>query len=333
MRVRASIRDIAQQTGLSVATVSFVLNDKPKAASFSEATRARVLEAAAELGYRPNIAARRLRSPERETLFIGIAATSNPRIPLLDAAFAAAQAYADQGLTPIQVTFEPFRFDQLHALPGLMDGSRFNGLIIANSSPADEAFLATHEIAVPAILFLRHIPTCNYIDVTNYESGKAAAEFLLCQGRRHLHVLSSDHTVQANEEKQRGFAQALQELGLPLKVTRAPSTESGGCQAMSAVLCSGHPCDGVFAISDHMAVGAMHALRLAGRRIPDDIAIIGHDDRDVARYAAPPLTTFRMPLAQMAKDAVSALVGILTGETNGLVQRTYPTELVVRQST
>jgi LacI family transcriptional regulator len=333
LKRRVSMRDIAQQTGLSVSAVSLILNNKPKALGFSEIARARVRETAEKLGYCPHVAARRLRSSEQEPLCIGLAGTPTPRGLFLNALFAAAQTYAEQTSIPIQVVFEPYRAGQLHTLPGLMDGLRFNGLIIANSSPADELYLATHEIAVPAILFLRHIPTCHYIDATNYDSGRTAAELLLREGRRRLYILCQHDIIQADEEKRRGFAQVLQEADLPILVTRASSDVLGGCQAMAAVLDSGSPCDGVFAVSDALAFGAMHALRQAGQHIPDDVAIVGHGDLEMARFTAPPLTTFRMLLTQMAQDAVSTLVGIISGKINALVQHTYPSELVLREST
>jgi DNA-binding LacI/PurR family transcriptional regulator len=334
MRRRPSLRDIAQRTGLSLSTVSVVLNNKARASAFAEATRARVLEAAQELGYQPNLAARRLRSSQRETLSIGLAVGLNPSASMLRASVDAAQWCAEQSSVPIQLSIEPFVPGKLCELPGLNDGLRYNGLIVANSSAEDMGFLATNKLAMPTVLFNRHHEACNYVSAANFQSGRAAAEFLLRRGRRYPWVLCNQGATQVIEERCQGFLQGLQEAGLPpLVMTGEGSGEIGGYEAMSALLDKGYPCDAIFAVTDFVAIGAMHVLRKAERRIPEDITIIGHDDEQAAAFAAPPLTTYRMPRRQMAQDAVSALVGILSGEIHGLVQRTYESELVVREST
>lgn len=328
-----SIRDIAQEVGLSPATVSLVLNHKAEALRISDAAQERVLEAAERLGYRPNLAARRLRSAQRETLFIALATAIQAPLSILSSAFAGAQLYARSSAVPIQITVEAFDRGKLGELPGLMDGLRYNGAVIANSAPEDDVFLATHEPAVPVVLFNRHVEGLSYIDATNLESGRMAARRLLQQGRRHLCVLYAETLTQSTLERKRGFCEVVEQAGLPaLAVSGDSFSELGGYQGMTTLLASGKPCDGLFAVGDYMAAGAMRALREAGRRIPDDVAVVGHDNLDVASFTVPPLTTINLPLVEMAQEAVAALVKLIAGGESGPIQHTYPTELVVRQS-
>jgi DNA-binding LacI/PurR family transcriptional regulator len=183
-------------------------------------------------------------------------------------------------------------------------------------------------------VFNRHIEGRNYIDATNAWSGRHAAEYLIERGRKSLCVLYAAGLTQSTDERRQTFLEAAQQHGLqqPAEAIGSAFSEDGGYEAMTTFLATGRPCDGVFCVGDYMAVGAMHALRTAGRRIPDDVAVIGHDNVDVARYMVPPLTTYHLPLMDMAHAAMEVLVGILTGELEEPVQRVFKTTLVARES-
>lgn len=328
------MQDIAEEVGVSPATVSLVLNNKATALRISSVVQTSVWEAAQRMGYRPNLSARRLRSSSPASLTIALVSPREAPLALLSAVFRGVLHYAAASPVPLQIMVESFAFGCLCDLSGLYDGLRFNGAIIANTSHADDAFLARQELPLPVVLFARHMDNRSYVDATNYRSGREAAAHLLARGRRRLCVLSCAVTTQARDERRRGFLDALRDAGQPApREAIAPTfDEHGGCRAMAACLADGRDCDGVFTLYDYMAFGAMRALRQAGRRIPADVAVVGHDDADMASFVEPPLTTFHMPLEEMARTAAAGLVDILIGEKTEPVQQVFETTLVLRES-
>jgi DNA-binding LacI/PurR family transcriptional regulator len=329
-----SMKEIARRAGVAQSTVSRILSGAESRVPISEETRARVAAVMKEMSYRPNLLARRLRSVEPHSLFIALATASQAPLVVLSSVYYGAVLYASSSPVPIQLTVEPYGRGQLKDLPGLLSMSRFNGAIIANSSPEDDRFLASQGVAVPVIVFNRRVDGCNYIDSTNAQSGRLAAEYLIQRGRRHLCVLYAAMLTQSTDLRRQAFLEAAQQHGLPrpAEAVGAIFSEDGGYEAMTSFLATGQPCDAVFCVGDYMAVGAMHALRVAGRRIPDDVSVIGHDNVDMTRYTVPPLTTFDLPLMDMAQAAMAALVGILTGEVAEPVQQVFETRLVIRES-
>jgi len=329
----ARMQDIATEVGVSPATVSLVLNNKAASLRISSGVQAAVWDAAQRMGYRPNLSARRLRS-SAAGLTIALVSGHETSLSVLNSVHAGAQRYAQVSSVPIQITIESFAAGRLADLQGLSNGSRFHGAIVANTGLDDDAYLASHRLPMPLVLFTRHVDGCSYIDATNVASGRIAADVLVKRGCRRLAVLSCAMVTQARADRRLGFKQAVADAGLPqpADIVSAEFNERGGYEAMSAFLATGQPCDGVFVIYDYMAIGAMCALRRSGRRVPDDVAVVGHDDLDMASYVEPPLTTIHMPLTEMAEDAASTLVRILIGELAEPVQRTYQTYLVARAS-
>ena len=311
------IQDIASEVGVSPATVSLVLNNKGNALRISPGVQAAVLEAAQRMGYRPNLSARRLRSSTPEGLILALLTAREASFSLLHSVFAGAQRYANESPVPLQITVESFAQGKLSALAGLTNGMRFNGAIIANSGPEDDAFVVSHDLPMPVILFARHTEGHSCVDATDYASGRMAAELLLKRGRRHLCLIRSGQPTQAREDRCRGFIDVAIASGYPppLEATAPTFDEQGGYTAITTLLSSKQVFDGIFALFDYIAIGAICALRQA-----------------IARYVEPPLTTFHMPLVEMAYDAAASLVGILLGELKEPICHTFQTTLVERQS-
>ena len=328
------MEDIAREVGVSRVTVSVVLNNRGEELRISKRVQDEVWKAARRLGYRPNVLARRLRSAEPSMLFIALATARQAPLTILSSVYTGADLFASKSQVPIQLTVESFSQGQLENLPGLLDGLRFNGAIISNSAPEDEVFLEKQELPIPVIVFNRYVQNLSYINATNRASGHMAAELLIQHGRRNLCILQNAKLTQSTDERRSGFLEKLEEAGFPPPTTIVGDSfsERGGNEGMASFLERKQPCDAVFAVGDYMALGAMHAIRKADRRIPDDVAVIGHDNVDMAGYANPALTTLHLPLEEMAQDAATTLVQILIGEVKGPIQRTYDTYLVKRES-
>lgn len=171
-----------------------------------------------------------------------------------------------------------------------------------------------------------------YVDVDNRGGAAQAAEHLLASGRRCIATIAGPPDLSASADRRHGFAQALNAAGLPGAYTAyGDFTFASGAHAMAWLLRRTPQIDAVFVASDAMAAGALQALRRAGRRIPDDVAIVGFDDAPIAEQTRPRLTTVRQPIEELGATAARLLLESLNGqgEAKNLV---LPTELVIRDS-
>lgn len=329
------IVDIAHRLDISPATVSAVLNYKAEAGRISKKTQAAVWKAVREMGYQPNIAARRLRSDggTGATVYLAIVSSSETPLVVVGSVFRGVQLFAAESDIPLQLTIETFYPGHLNSLPGLLNGSRFNGAVIANTALEDDEFLARTDFPVPLVVFLRQIERQSYVSSDGFQSGYLAGKLLLEKNRRRLAALVPTSTTQARRERLAGYYRALEEGG----ITEIPKlagefTEQGGYQAMVNFLQAGGQCDGLFAVGDIMAFGAIAAIKQSGLTIPGDIALIGHDDLEMAPFTDPPLTTFHLPVVEMAHEAARILVSLLDQTDSKPIHRVYPAGLVMRGS-
>jgi LacI family transcriptional regulator len=179
-----------------------------------------------------------------------------------------------------------------------------------------------------------HYPNLPTVATTNIEGGRSATRHLIDNGRRRIAMLNGPHDFGCNRDRLAGYKSALQKAGLqfdPKLVVDSDFKESGGASAMTALLAADPKLDGVFVANDVMAFGAMRALRNAGRRIPDDVAVVGFDDIPASAMTHPPLSTVRQPLYEMGRTAASMVMAAVRGES--ITKRIeLPTSLVVRES-
>jgi len=338
---RPTHRDIARLASTSQATVSLVLANRDGPMRISVATREAVLDAARELGYVPDLSARRLRQKQGASLAPSVVmAVLHPAASGLGTTtrvLEAAQAALAVQAPGSQLVLEEYSPGSLFEHPGLVAAARFHCAVVTGLTPQDERFLDETDLLVPLVAFQRRLERCAYVDVDNVAGGEAATRHLIDRGRRRIAALSyAFPPSRAQTARLDGYRRALAAAGLPTgPVELAPTIDAaGGARAMRAVLesCAGRDVDAVFALSDELAAGAMHALRELGRRIPDAVAIVGYDDLSYGVFLDPPLTTVRLPHAEMARAAVSWLVEAVPGRATAVLQRVHQPELVVRRS-
>ena len=247
------------------------------------------------------------------------------------------QQFAARSELPIQLTIETFRRGHVNELPGLLDGTRFNGAILANTAPEDDAFLASATLPLPIVVFLREVEGQSWVSSRPRSVGAQAAEVFLSSGRSRPAVLVPADQTQVRRERQEGYVQALAKAGFApdeiVELVGESFSQEGGYRAVEQYLRGGGRFDSLFAVGDIMAFGALPAIKAAGLRIPEDVAVIGHDDLEMAQYVDPPLTTFRLPLIDMARDAAAMVLEMLNQRYHATVHRVYDAELIVRRST
>jgi LacI family transcriptional regulator len=325
----ANIFDVAKKSGLSVVTVSRVINNT---ASVREGNRQKVLKAMEELNYQPNTNAQSL--VRGRTGIIGLTITT-----LNDSFYdgvikAANRKLAEQGYflaLSIQDTDEDGGVSNF-----LFQKDRVDGIIVL--SPLDEEGYITEltRKGIPFILLdnQQEHKGLSSVIVDNYQGGYEATKHLIELGHTRIAHISGPTLYLSVKERRRGYMQALSEAGLtPYAVENSGFTVSGGYEVTHKWLQEGIVPTAIFAADDFIALGTIHALGEAGLRVPHDVSVVGYDDQTLASGFFPRLTTVRQPEAELGEIGVELLLKQINGtlpEHN--VTRLSP-QLLVREST
>lgn len=344
----ATLRDIARHANTSVTTVSLVLNGNAGAVRISEATRQQVLEAARTLGYSPNIMARRLRGTidERGTFMIGVLLPLDERLTITLRSLGTIRRKLDDwareaGAPPPDVLIETYRGGHLDQVESLTRSLRYNGVILYNTLPTDDQWLASvGPLMVPLVLVQRSIAGHSWVNTDNRHMGMRVAAHLLQHGQR-LAAVTPAVPAAAQSARVEGFAQhVFQETGIAqanLPVVRGAFSEAGGYEATRRLLADlagqNKPLPtGLFVTADLMAVGALRMLKEAALRIPNDIAVVGYDDDPFAPFTDPPLSTVNASLEASAERAVDILLTLIQTRSTEPITHLLDSQLVLRQS-
>jgi DNA-binding LacI/PurR family transcriptional regulator len=170
-----------------------------------------------------------------------------------------------------------------------------------------------------------------YVDNDNVGGAEKAVRHLLDSGRRRIATIAGPQDMTAGQDRLAGYREALQEAGFEPRAAHGDFTERSGFEAACALLEAEPKLDAIFGASDLMARGALRALRQAGRRVPEDVAVVGFDDLGVAQATDPPLSSVRQPIEQVARDLVRLLLARVDGAA--VQSLTLPTTLTLRAST
>lgn len=332
----ATMHDVARVAGVSIKTVSNVVNDYPYV---SEATRARVLSAISELDYRPNLSARGLRSGRSG--LIGLAVPSLQENYFAELAHAVIRAAEGHNLRVVVETTGEERDAELRAVdrsgqPRFLDGLLFSPVSLGQD---DVDRLQTD---LPLVLLGERIfggPT-DHVAMHNVTAAQAAVDHLLEIGRTRIAVIGAhpgdEADVNSATLRLRGYQRALEAASLPVDPELIRRTgrwnRATGAESAAELMASGVHFDAVFALNDTLGLGALRALTASGLRVPDDVAVIGFDNIDESRYAYPSMSSLDPGREEIAQRAVDLLAErIRSGEQGGPPRTIKPEFRVVRR--
>jgi len=326
--------EVARRAGVSRSTVSVVLNDRTSIA-IAPATRQRVLDAARELGYVPSAAARQLASGRARTIGLVITYAEHLKTDAFvpQALYSLNHAAHRRGFRVLVEALEDVTAPD--AYQQLVRGKQIDGLIVLNPREDDARLPKLIADGFPVVV-IGHAPVGPQVDVDNVGSARHLVEHLLHLGRRSIATLPyAPLAHHSSAMRLDGWRAALQDAGLDAGadwVETADFSADSGRAATERLLARVRP-DALFAGNDVVAFGAMTALRSAGLRIPDDVAVVGFDDVPLAAHACPPLTTVRLPAVEMGRRAAERLIRRIEGRDDPAdTAAPLATELVIRAS-
>lgn len=329
-----TLKELARLAGVHPSTVSRVLNAEA-GVRLSAATRERVFELARETGYRPNHTARSLK--RRQTLVIGVLIPdiSNPLFASMfrgveDAAFA-------RGYNALLCSTDdrPGRLDR-HVR--LLSERQVDGLILATARCHDETVAWLRERDEAFVLLNRRTAEHaeRYVVGDDFGGAELATRHLLAVGCRRVAHLAGPDSVMTGQLRRRGYRRALEADGLgedPALVAECDFTEAGGYRATRGLLERAPQPDGIFAVNDMAALGALDALDERGLDVPGDVALVGFNDVPLAARVSPALTTVRVPIYAMGAAAAEMLIDLLGDRAAPAAGRVLESRLIVRAST
>lgn len=327
-----TIKEVADLAGVSVQTVSMVINDKP---GVTDKTRARVLAAVQTLGYRPFSVGRSLRTRKTRTLALVISDIANPSFAKM--ASSAEQLAHTHGYSLVVYNTQDDVAREADYIRKAIDRWIDGILFVAAQDEVDG--LNTLLAANLPVVVIDRIPA-GYsgpsITLDNIAAGRMAVEHLIELGHRHIAHISGPRSLRLVRERLQGFCETLDAHGLSCPPTHLGEGNwecESGYLAMQRILAAGPRPTALFAANDRMAIGAIRSAQEAGLCVPADISFVGLDDIEVSAYQNPPLTTVRQSFTDLATLGVSMLLDLIQQTTPENPQAVIRPELIVRQST
>ncbi len=331
MSIRTTMADVARESGVSLMTVSRVINGK---VDVSEDTRQRVLEVIDRLDYRPSGIARSLATRRTGTIGLVMPDVSNPFFSDVARGVTTAAYREDYNVFLCSSEEDSHReLDLLHSL----EEKRIDGLILCSSRLADEVLAAALANFPSAVLVNRRWRETGVGTVlADDETGaRMLVAHLLHSGRRRIGLLAGPPMSHSGSARLRGYQRALATAGFSCEdalVQPCAPVVNGGLDAALTLLAAQPQIDALFCYNDLVAVGALQACARLGRRVPDDVAVAGFDDIPLAALMTPALTTCRVPRYELGVRATEVLLTQIDGRPGECCEVVVPVEMVVRAS-
>ncbi|MEU7803950.1 LacI family DNA-binding transcriptional regulator [Micromonospora arborensis] len=327
-----TIADVAARAGVSKTTVSRVLNGKGEV---GVRTADRVRAVINALGYVPS--ARAVGLARGRTRVVGMLVPALTWPWMGEVLQGAADVVEAEGYGMLLFTCTNGD-ESMRRFASQVSAKSFDGLLVVEPEGTLDYITELHERGLPVILIddRGHQPGFPSVRTTNESGARAAAAHLLSHGRKRPLVVTGLRRFGCTRERLAGFANGYADAGLPIDpalVVEGDFTFECGRAAVERLLADGVPFDAVFAHNDLSAAGALQALRDAGRRVPDDVAVVGFDDLPLAGHTHPPLSSVRQPLREMGAAAARTLIAHLAGTPLPDTPTVIPTSFTVRAST
>lgn len=329
----ATLAEVAKAAGVSIATASRALNNSTRVSP--EAYQS-VCAAASRLGYRRHRAA--WGKTQQKVRAVAAVIHAGHRMLFTEPFFArligAAELELAQHQIPLLVTSTSGTLTE--TVGRYLRGGHVDGLIVVSDHGPLPLSSSLATLGLPIVVVGRplHPSPVPYVDAENRAGARTAVEYLIAQGRRSIAHIAAPPDTGVGADRLFGYRDAMRAIGATdVPIAYGDWGQVSAAHAMQRLLDQRPQLDAVFAASDVMAAGALRCLTRAGRRVPDDVALIGFDDHALAQQLRPSLTTVRQPVEELATVAVCRLLAAMRGEQENQDPVVLPTELILREST
>lgn len=332
----ATIKDVAKLSGVSTATVSFVLNGLGTEKKISETTQKKILEAARELNYQPNMMAKRLRTSNNKQYTIGIYWAFDYRAYSLARFLLGIQEEILKKQYPIDIVICPYENDKLYEKKDLFNFSSYNAAIIATTSPADMEYLKKHTPSMPVVLFNRTLDDYFSVGIDNEGAGKKAALHFINEGISNIASILSNDIYLAGDQRYNGFVEALKSHNITISEENLIITNNdiqGGIKAAEEILKLENPPKAIYCGTDYISHGLVHAFNKKGVKIPEDVQIItvGYNNIEYSLYNDSAILYIDVPIEKMAVESFKLIYDILEGNENKPRSIIIDTDLILQK--
>ena len=332
---RPSLEDVARKAGVSRSTVSRVINNDP---NVKTSTREHVLKIIEQERYNPSAVARSMVTGR--TQVIGVVVPHEYHVFFNDPYYFPALLEGVSGTATerdyaMLLWIRQSGEDEGIFYRRILQNGLMDGVIIASASTRNPLVTYLLDMNVPLAMVERpgiHDDKVSYVTIDNVGATRAVIDHLISSGRRRIALVAGNQDNMDGRERLESFQDTMREAGLPDDLIVNGEFQSVAAYEATKTLLD-KDIDAIFACSDMMAQGVYSALQEAGRRIPDDIAVVGFDDLPTAVHLTPPLTTVRQPLCEKGAEATGLLLDQIEGKLLEAKHVVLPTTLIIREST
>ena len=331
---KVSIRDIGKELGISITTVSFILNGKAKEKRISEALTKKVLEFVKEVNFKPNMMAQGLRTGKSKIICLMVEDISNNLLFAQVARLIEEEAH-NKGYRIIYCSTDNKKEKAIELIQLFRDRS-IDGYIITPPEGIEDEVQSLLDEGIPIVLIDRNLPqlTCNHVVIDNLNSTHEAISHLISNGFKNIAfiTLNSDQTQMA--DRLRGYEKAVDEHGLQSYVKKVDFHEGDDHNISEIVgfLRDNNAIDAVFFSTNYIGVWGLQAIKLLNLRIPDDIAVISFDDHDLFKFYTPSITVVAQPIPNISDHVIRLMLNALEEKDEAIHEIVLPAKLVVRES-
>jgi len=327
-----TLKDIAERAGVTSATVSMVINNKP---NISEATRKKILKIAKELNYYPNVIARGLATKKSNS--IGVI------VPNLASSFVVRVLQGIKSTNrDIDYTVQLFdtigqRETETQLFQRLARERRIDGVILISSTVTDEELNVFHDESVPSIIVARKCETLDSVYVNNEQGATDATDYLIDNGHRRIACITSSKQGLPMEERLNGYKKSLAKHSIPFDSSIVFEVEDDimpmGIDVFEQIQRLDPPITAVFVpAGDMVAIGIIKEAKKKNVKVPEEWAVVGYDDLPAAEVIEPSLTTVRQPKLEMGDYAINMIVDKIEGRESGMKHKELQTKFIIRES-
>ncbi|WP_343307078.1 substrate-binding domain-containing protein [Chitinophaga niabensis] len=331
MKKKVSLKDIAQEAGVSTALVSYVLTNKEEKARVGQEMAKKIRKIARKLNYQPNHIARSLKSGRSDTIGLIVADISNPFFANIARTI---EDEAKRNNYTVIFGSSDENVDKSRDLINVLLNRQVDGLILIPTEGSEQQIKNLQNQNVPFVLIDRYFPDipASHISINNYESAYNAVTHLIKMGRQQIGMIAYKTALHHISERKRGYTEALGEKKSQMKLARYSHLKEDIKLAIDQLLKARKPADALFFATNSLAIEGLKYINELGIRVPEELAVVSFDESEAFDLFYSPVTYVRQPILEMGKTAVRVLLDQIKDAEKPAELICIDTELVIRRS-